>query len=78
MFTLAQLAAKQMLQQKSGNIINVGSIQAYQPTPGILDYASTKVLYTSSHPVWPVVMLGSLSGRPSILKQGALHRSCTP
>jgi NAD(P)-dependent dehydrogenase (short-subunit alcohol dehydrogenase family) len=47
MFTLAQLAAKQMLQQKSGNIINVGSIQAYQPTPGILDYASTKGAITT-------------------------------
>ena len=43
MFTLAQLAAKQMLKQGSGNIINIGSIQAYQPTFGILDYASTKV-----------------------------------
>ena len=43
MFTLAQLAAKQMLKQGSGNIINLGSIQAYMPTPGVLDYASTKV-----------------------------------
>ena len=43
MFTLAQLSAKQMLKQGSGNIINIGSIQAYQPTFGILDYASTKV-----------------------------------
>ena len=43
MFTLAQMAAKRMLEQGSGNIINIGSIQAYMPTPGILDYASTKV-----------------------------------
>ena len=43
MFTLAQLCAKQMLKQGSGNILNIGSIQAYQPTFGILDYASTKV-----------------------------------
>lgn len=47
MFTLAQLSAKQMLKQGSGNIINIGSIQAYQPTFGILDYASTKGAITT-------------------------------
>ena len=43
-FQLAQLAVKHFLVNKiKGNIINVGSIQAYMPTPNILDYASTKV-----------------------------------
>lgn len=51
MFTLAQLSAKQMLKQGSGNIINIGSIQAYQPTFGILDYASTKVNTVSLAPL---------------------------
>ena len=41
MFSLAQKAVKVM--KKGGSIINVGSIQAYMPTNGILDYASTKV-----------------------------------
>lgn len=52
MFTLAQLAARQMLKQGSGNIINVGSIQAYAPTFGILDYASTKVILTPIETGW--------------------------
>ena len=40
-FTIAQNAAKHI--PKGGAIINVASVQAYQPEPGILDYASTKV-----------------------------------
>ncbi|KAL3144181.1 hypothetical protein ABBQ32_003964 [Trebouxia sp. C0010 RCD-2024] len=40
-FTIAQHAVKHM--QKGGAIINVASVQAYQPEPGILDYACTKV-----------------------------------
>jgi hypothetical protein len=40
MFSLAQKAVRHM--GKGGSIINVASIQAYQPTPGILDYACTK------------------------------------
>lgn len=43
MFSLAQKAVKQFEKQGGGNIINLGSIQAYKPTPGILDYATTKV-----------------------------------
>lgn len=39
-FTIAQNAAKHI--PKGGAIINVASVQAYQPEPGILDYASTK------------------------------------
>jgi hypothetical protein len=42
MFSLAQKAVKQFEKQGGGNIINLGSIQAYKPTPGILDYATTK------------------------------------
>lgn len=43
-FRLAQLAVRHFLDNDiEGNIINVGSIQAYMPTPGILDYATTKV-----------------------------------
>ena len=52
MFSLAQKAVKVM--KKGGSIINIGSIQAYMPTNGILDYASTKV-----HPVLvPCSLLG--------------------
>ena len=40
MFALCRLALPHM--QPGGSIINVGSIQAYKPTPGILDYAATK------------------------------------
>ncbi|KAK9805214.1 hypothetical protein WJX72_006811 [[Myrmecia] bisecta] len=40
MFRLCQLAHPHM--KKGGAIINVGSIQAYKPSPGILDYATTK------------------------------------
>ena len=40
-FTIAQHAVKHM--QKGSAIINVASVQAYQPEPGILDYACTKV-----------------------------------
>ena len=40
-FTIAQNAVKHM--QKGSAIINVASVQAYQPEPGILDYACTKV-----------------------------------
>lgn len=39
-FSIAQAAAKHM--PKGSAIINVASVQAYQPEPGILDYASTK------------------------------------
>ena len=43
-FQLCQLAVKHFISNKTrGNIINVGSIQAYMPTPQILDYATTKV-----------------------------------
>jgi NAD(P)-dependent dehydrogenase (short-subunit alcohol dehydrogenase family) len=42
MFRLSQLAYPHMKKQGSGAIINVGSIQAYKPSPAILDYASTK------------------------------------
>ena len=41
-FSIAQAAAKHM--PKGSAIINVASVQAYQPEPGILDYATTKVL----------------------------------
>ena len=40
MFALSRLALPHM--QPGSSIINVGSIQAYKPSPGILDYASTK------------------------------------
>ena len=40
-FTIAQNAVKHM--GKGSAIINVASVQAYQPEPGILDYACTKV-----------------------------------
>lgn len=40
-FTIAQNAVKHM--SKGSAIINVASVQAYQPEPGILDYACTKV-----------------------------------
>jgi NAD(P)-dependent dehydrogenase (short-subunit alcohol dehydrogenase family) len=40
MFHLVRLALPHM--KPGSTIINVASIQAYQPTPGILDYASTK------------------------------------
>lgn len=40
MFSLVHHALRHM--RKGAAIINVGSIQAYQPSPGILDYASTK------------------------------------
>ena len=43
-FTIAQHAVKHM--QKGSAIINVASVQAYQPEPGILDYACTKVSFT--------------------------------
>lgn len=47
-FRLAQRAVKHFLDNDiEGNIINVGSIQAYQPTPGILDYATTKGAITT-------------------------------
>lgn len=39
-FSIAQAAAKHI--PKGGAIINVASVQAYQPEPGILDYATTK------------------------------------
>lgn len=48
-FQFAQMAVKHFLERDApGNIINVGSIQAYMPTFGILDYASTKVPNLSS------------------------------
>ncbi len=40
-FTIAQNAVKHM--SKGSAIINIASVQAYQPEPGILDYACTKV-----------------------------------
>ena len=40
-FTIAQNAVKHM--KKGSAIINIASVQAYQPEPGILDYACTKV-----------------------------------
>ncbi|ADO69420.1 glucose 1-dehydrogenase [Stigmatella aurantiaca] len=40
MFHLARLALPHM--KPGGSIINVASVQAYQPSPSILDYASTK------------------------------------
>lgn len=40
MFHLVRLALPHM--REGSTIINVASIQAYQPSPGILDYASTK------------------------------------
>lgn len=47
-FQLTQLAVKHFTANKiRGNIINVGSIQAYQPTPQILDYATTKGAITT-------------------------------
>ena len=45
MFSLAQKAAR--LIGKGGSIINVASIQAYKPSPGILDYSCTKVAASS-------------------------------
>ena len=46
-FTIAQHAVKHM--QKGSAIINVASVQAYQPEPGILDYACTKVSSAGRH-----------------------------
>lgn len=40
MFWLSKRALRHM--PKGGTIINTASIQAYQPSPGLLDYASTK------------------------------------
>ncbi len=40
MFALVRLALPHM--EAGASIINVASIQAYKPTPGILDYAATK------------------------------------
>lgn len=40
MFHIVRAALKHM--KKGGAIINVASIQAYQPSPAILDYAATK------------------------------------
>ncbi|HYI02425.1 glucose 1-dehydrogenase [Hyalangium sp.] len=40
MFHLVRLALPHM--KEGGTIINVASVQAYQPSPSILDYASTK------------------------------------
>ena len=45
-FTIAQHAVKHM--QKGSAIINVASVQAYQPEPGILDYACTKVSFAAA------------------------------
>ena len=44
-FTIAQHAVKHM--KKGSAIINTASVQAYQPEPGILDYACTKVSFPS-------------------------------
>lgn len=41
MFRLAQLALPHM--KPGSSIINTSSIQAYTPSPGILDYAASKV-----------------------------------
>jgi len=44
MFSLAQKAVSHMLERgEGGNIINIASIQAYKPSPPILDYSCTKV-----------------------------------
>ena len=44
MFSLAQKAVTHMVESKrGGNIINIASIQAYKPSPPILDYSCTKV-----------------------------------
>lgn len=40
MFALTRLALPHM--KAGGSVINVASIQAYKPNPGILDYAATK------------------------------------
>jgi NAD(P)-dependent dehydrogenase (short-subunit alcohol dehydrogenase family) len=45
MFSLVRHALPYM--KPGSNIINVGSIQAYDPSPGILDYASTKGAITA-------------------------------
>lgn len=45
-FTIAQHAVRHM--QKGSAIINIASVQAYQPEPGILDYACTKVSFRGS------------------------------
>jgi len=43
MFSLAQKAVSHMLERgEGGNIINIASIQAYKPSPPILDYSCTK------------------------------------
>jgi hypothetical protein len=43
MFSLAQKAVTHMLERgQGGNIINIASIQAYKPSPPILDYSCTK------------------------------------
>lgn len=47
MFSLAQKAVKHMVERGSGNIINIASIQAYKPSPPILDYSCTKVMPSS-------------------------------
>ena len=48
MFSLAQKAVQHMVDTKGGgNIINIASIQAYKPSPPILDYSCTKVCYAN-------------------------------
>jgi NAD(P)-dependent dehydrogenase (short-subunit alcohol dehydrogenase family) len=41
MFTLAQHTLPHI--PRGGTIINVASVQAYDPSPGIIDYAASKV-----------------------------------
>ena len=46
MFSLAQKAVEHMVGRgQGGNIINIASIQAYKPSPPILDYSCTKVSF---------------------------------
>lgn len=43
-FSVSQAALKHM--GKGSAIININSIQGYSPSPGVLDYACTKVRYS--------------------------------
>lgn len=64
MFTIVQQALKHM--PKGGSIINVGSVQAYDPSAGILDYATSKA-----------AIVGFTKGlAPKLLKENGIRVNC--
>jgi NAD(P)-dependent dehydrogenase (short-subunit alcohol dehydrogenase family) len=68
MFSLAQKAVTHMLETGGGgNIINIASIQAYKPSPPILDYSCTKVTRSSL-----ALLLGSTSAHLTSLRAPAM------